>query len=217
MRKLYFDMIPSTQTFAKGMARNGVTDEIYIAKVQTDGVGRTGNTWLSVNGGLYFSFVKECSIETYTILVGVAIHISLKKLYNIHTKIKWPNDILLNNKKIAGIICEKIDNKIVTGIGINTNFEACNFNELSSYATTIKSELNIDIDNDLLLDEIINNINTLVQCDIVDIFMENMAYLNEERYVSQLKGKAIIKGINENGELIVFCNDKYYNIDGGII
>jgi biotin-(acetyl-CoA carboxylase) ligase len=125
---------------------------------------------------------------------------------------------LINNKKIGGIICEKIDNLIVVGIGINTNFKEKELGELSTTATTIQSAFNIEIDNEILLDKIIENINKLIYNKLtLSVFRENMAFLNEERFISQINKKAIIKGIDDNGLLIVKSGIEEHKIFGGII
>lgn len=218
MKKIYFDLINSTQKYAKDRARLGFVNEIYISKEQNAGVGRSGHIWESRLGGLWFSFITAEYNSIYTITLGIAIMKSLKELYNIDTKIKWPNDILLNNKKIAGIICEKINNFVVVGIGINTNFEKEQLGELVSSASTIKSELNIEVNNEELLDKIIEKISVLEDTgEILRMFKSNMAYLNEKRYIGQINKEAIIKGIDNDGSLIVESEGEEYKIIGGIL
>lgn len=218
MKKNYFDNIDSTQVLAKSMAKQGIKNEIFIAKEQNAGIGRNGHSWFSNIGGLYFSYITNVFNNIYTLTLAVAINQILREKYQIETKIKWPNDILLNNKKIAGIICEQVNNLIVVGIGINTNFESLNLEELSDIATTILSETGINIDNEKLLDEIMQRVDELNdEKEILKMFRENMAFLGEKRYVSQIKQEAIILGINDNGYLIVNSNDKKNIIVGGTI
>lgn len=214
MEKIYFEEIVSTQLYAKEKAVLGIKDEVYIAKKQTSGIGRNGHIWFSPEGGLYFSFITEKYNDIYTLTVGVAIHEALKELYGIESKIKWPNDILVDNKKMAGIICEKIGNLVIVGIGVNTNFDA---NELENIITT-KSLLNLNVDNGILLKKIIENIDKLVYDNkVLTIFENNMAFIGEKRYISQIGKMATIKGINEAGFLIVSDEDVDYRISGGII
>lgn len=218
MKKIYFEQIDSTQTYAKKQAQKGIKNEIYIAKEQTSGIGRNGHSWFSNNGGLYFSYITDSYNSIYTLTVGVALYKALEELYGIKTKIKWPNDILLNDKKVAGIICEKVKDLIIVGIGVNTNFDEDKLGELIDISTTLKSACGVNIDNDNLLEKILQNINELI-CDsnILDIFRANIAFLNEERFISQIDKKAIIKGIDENGYLIVQDELGEYKISGGVI
>ena len=218
MKKIYFDNIESTQIFAKSMAKQGIKHEIYIAKEQSSGIGRNGHSWFSNLGGLYFSYITDKFNNIYTLTLAVVINQILKEKYKIETKIKWPNDILLNNKKIAGIICEKVNNAIVVGIGINTNFDSSNLGELSDIAATIVSETGIMLDNEKLLDEIMEKTDKLNdEKEILKMFKENMAFLGEKRYVSQIEQEATVVGINDNGYLIVNSNDKENIIVGGTI
>lgn len=217
MKKIYFDKISSTQVYAKEQAKLGIKDEVYITKKQTGGIGRNGHSWFASEGGLYFSFITDNYNDIYTLTVGVAVYKALVELYGIKTQIKWPNDILLDNKKIAGIICEKVNNAIVVGIGINTNFEEEKLGDLINNATTIKSKYNIEIENDRLLDDIIKNISNLKEPqEILATFRNNMAFINEKRFIGQLNKEAIIKGIDDLGYLIVFDGNDEYKIIGGI-
>lgn len=214
MKKIYFEEILSTQLYAKERAILGIKDEIYIAKKQSSGIGRNGHSWFSPEGGLYFSFVTDIYNDIYTLTVGIAIHKALKELYGIESKIKWPNDILVDNKKMAGIICERFDNLVIVGIGVNTNFNA---NEIENIIT-IKSLLNFEVNNDILLEKIIENIQKLVYDNkVLTIFEKDMAFIGEKRYISQIGKMATIKGIDEAGFLIVSDECVDYKISGGII
>jgi len=217
MKKIYFDEISSTQVYAKEQAKLGIKDEVYITKNQTGGIGRNGHTWFASEGGLYFSFITDNYNDIYTLTVGVAVYKALEELYGIKTQIKWPNDILLNNKKIAGIICEKVKNVIIVGIGINTNFDKEKLKDLVNIATTLKSECKFEIDNDILLDKIIKNINELKNPkEILATFRNNMSFINEKRFIGQLNKEAVIKGIDDLGYLIVSDGNVEYKIIGGI-
>ena len=217
MNKKYFNKIDSTQKYAKEKAKIGISEEVYIAKEQSSGIGRNGHMWTSELGGLYFSFITDSYNDIYTITICVAVFKALEELYGIKAKIKWPNDLLINNKKVVGIICEKVNDLVVAGIGVNTNFEEEKLVELSDVATTLKSSCNISVDNNELLDKIIENINRLTSSEVLSIFRENMAFLNEERFISQINKNAVIKGIDDNGYLIVESDSTEYKISGGII
>lgn len=216
MKKIYFEEIPSTQIYAKEKAKLGIKNEIYIAKKQSSGIGRNGHEWISIEGGLYFSFITDIYNNIYTLTIGAAVYKALEELYGIKAKIKWPNDILVNDKKIAGIICEKIQDLVVVGIGINTNIEE--LKGLSDIATTLKLSFNIECDNDILLEQIMKNIKELNdKREVLSIFRDNMAYLNEKRFISQISKEATINGIDDNGYLIVKDNFNEYKINGGTI
>ncbi len=147
---LTYDSIDSTNTEALKQARLGADEGLCIvARQQTAGRGRHGRTWVSEkDAGLYFSIVLRPKIETnylplITLMTGVAVHDTLEE-FGIDADIKWVNDILVNEKKIAGILAETVESPsglaVVVGIGINirsTNFPA----EIAETATSIEEHL----------------------------------------------------------------------------
>ncbi|MDE1844897.1 MAG: biotin--[acetyl-CoA-carboxylase] ligase [Thaumarchaeota archaeon] len=130
-RKIYyFDKIDSTQNFALELAQkpheNG---SIVIAERQTQGRGRLNRKWISPKGGIWMSILLRPNFEpSYTSLfpmaTSLALAVSIEKTLKIKTELKWPNDITIKGKKVAGILIDasiesnKIDYLII-GIGIN--------------------------------------------------------------------------------------------------
>jgi len=125
IKKYYFDRLESTNNKAKEF--NPPESEFVIyTNNQTKGRGQYDRVWQS-NTGLTFSIILNESNDLYNIIVPLAIIQYLKKM-NINAKIKIPNDIYLNNKKLGGILIENIylENrfiKSVIGIGLNINEE----------------------------------------------------------------------------------------------
>lgn len=123
----YFDEISSTQTALCDLVRNGDVKENFciVAKSQTMGVGSRANKWQSENGNLYFSFcVEKSSLANDLPLVSASIYFAFifkEILANLGSQIwlKWPNDFYLNDKKIGGVMTNKIGNFFVCGIGVN--------------------------------------------------------------------------------------------------
>ena len=100
-------------------AREYPAGTIVISEAQTAGRGRYGRIWQSPKGNLYVSFVFETdrNKERYlSFLTGLALAESLPEF---SVRLKWPNDVLMDGKKVAGILLEAIDNKIIVGIGVN--------------------------------------------------------------------------------------------------
>lgn len=227
MRIIRFDEIDSTQNYAKKLAEAGKENFAVWAKIQTLGHGRSGRKWLSPKGGLWFSFVLNIGdlipeeISLITILTGLAVNKVCETAYKCNLKLKWPNDVILNGKKVSGIICEKIQDKIIIGIGINTNVD--NLDEFSDIATSFKIETNMELNNEIILKEILKEINTSLEIlkhekyKIIELFRSKMAFINEKKYISLLQGKAVIKGINDNGHLIVEFNGEEKEIFMGEI
>jgi len=129
-RVYYFDTIDTTQNFAIKIASNG--DEngtIIISKKQTGGRGRMKRKWKSPAGGIWMSIIIHPKFDiSYATLVPVAtslaLCIAIEKILKIKPELKWPNDVTLKGKKVAGILVDTsiISNEIenmVLGIGIN--------------------------------------------------------------------------------------------------
>jgi len=95
-----------------------------VAEMQRKGRGRLGRKWYSEKGGLYFSFslngIPLSDVPKITLLTGLAV---AKTLNELNPKIKWPNDVLIDNKKVSGILCEflgeELASRIIIGVGIN--------------------------------------------------------------------------------------------------
>ena len=125
MEILYFKELESTQKYLVEKIRNGELKAplMVVADLQTQGMGSRGNSWISVDEGLYFSFVLECvpcdlPLESTSIFYGF---IFKEVLVAFGSKIwfKWPNDLYLNGDKIGGVISQNIRGNMVVGIGLN--------------------------------------------------------------------------------------------------
>jgi BirA family biotin operon repressor/biotin-[acetyl-CoA-carboxylase] ligase len=111
----------STNDYLKGIINNVPEGTVVIADVQTAGKGRKGRSWYSPDGGMWMSvLLQHCQNCLLPLTAGVAICDAFHE-YDIRPAIKWPNDILLNGKKIAGILTEVIDDQAILGMGINLN------------------------------------------------------------------------------------------------
>ncbi len=126
----YFDSVDSTQNFATNIAKN--QDEfgsVVIAESQTLGKGRLGRKWISPKGGIWLSVILQPSFDISKITlipfaVAVALSDAIEKSLKIKTELKWPNDLTIHGKKVAGIIIDaSIEStrveSVVVGVGIN--------------------------------------------------------------------------------------------------
>ena len=126
----FFDTIGSTNLFLKN-SPTSTKNQLCVAREQTQGKGQHGRQWLSQkDGGILFSirkiFVQETNLNGFSLVVGLAIIKVLEEECLVEGfKIKWPNDIYFNGKKIAGILLEnqiQLDNQfVIIGVGINYN------------------------------------------------------------------------------------------------
>jgi len=151
----YHESIGSTNDRAYELAEAGAPEgTLVIAETQTRGKGRMGRKWVSPKkGGIYMSVVLRPDIEmdvipTITLIAAASIVRSIKETCKLEAGIKWPNDILVNGKKVCGILTEmkaqpdRID-FVVLGIGMNVNTSA---GKLPADGTSLKAESFIHLD-----------------------------------------------------------------------
>ncbi|MBR5642090.1 MAG: biotin--[Firmicutes bacterium] len=123
-----FDTLDSTNTKAISLAREGVSEAAVVAKTQTGGRGRLGKSFDSPEGGLYLSVLTDrltpgADVLALTPAAALAARRSILRTYGLACQIKYPNDLLLDGKKICGILCESLSEgekfSAVIGAGIN--------------------------------------------------------------------------------------------------
>ena len=130
----YFESIDSTQNQAMRMASDPANNgAVVIAEKQTDGKGRLDRKWISPKGGIWFSIILhpqfDISVITlFPIASALALSNAIEKTLDIKSELKWPNDITVSGKKVAGMLVDaslesnKIEN-MVLGVGINFNVD----------------------------------------------------------------------------------------------
>jgi len=146
--------VGSTNDWAKELAELGAEEgTVAIAETQTTGHGRLGREWFSPRGGLWFSviFRPEMSPSEAIGLVfvaGLAVAEVLREKYDLKVETKWPNDVLVNGKKVCGILAEmntkgRAVKFVVLGFGVNANFlvEKVFPRSLKEVATSLEKEL----------------------------------------------------------------------------
>jgi BirA family biotin operon repressor/biotin-[acetyl-CoA-carboxylase] ligase len=222
---IHFDSIDSTNTKAKELADHGEAHgTVIVSEEQISGRGRLGRSWTSPkHKGIWFSIILRPDINpaivAKTTQVGAAAVVKAGQEMGIDFMIKWPNDIILNEKKICGILTEmsaEINNihYIVIGIGINANLDDEDFpQELKEKASSIKIETGKKIDRKELCARIINNFETLYNGFIEDGKGLDSILVCRERsiligkIVNVIKAgstyQAIALDINDEGELVV--------------
>jgi BirA family biotin operon repressor/biotin-[acetyl-CoA-carboxylase] ligase len=134
-RVYYFEEIDSTQNFARKIASDKKEDgTIIVAEKQTDGMGRLERKWISPKGGIWFSLIIhpkfDVSSSTIVPIAGaVALAKSIKTILDMDVTVKWPNDITMNGKKVAGMLVDasfqanNID-YLILGVGINFDIDS---------------------------------------------------------------------------------------------
>lgn len=134
----HFNEVGSTNGLAKDLAFRGALEgTLVVAEKQFLGRGRFGREWISPPGGVWSSLILKPEILPFdaskiTLLAGVSVAETIQEVTGLNAQIKWPNDILVGERKVAGILTEmnaEIDKVkfIILGIGINVNVEIKNF------------------------------------------------------------------------------------------
>lgn len=219
-----FDSIDSTNKHLKSKINEKNYGTIVISNEQTNGYGKNDRQFISnKDTGIYMSILinPNCLIEEslkITILTSVAVLSAIKSVCNLDVKLKWVNDIILNDLKVGGILCESqinlntniIDNMIV-GIGINVkNFEFPP--SLKNIATSIENNTNIKISRNELISEIINffDLYFIDNKNYLDLYKENSYVLGKDITVIQNDRQFFAKAIDieDNGTLIVQEQEK---------
>jgi len=158
----YYDEVPSTNDVAKEIAkRTQEQNTVIIAETQTHGRGRHRRHWVSPRGGIWLSILLRPSVTPeeatkLTFITATAVAGTIQSTLGLATEVKWPNDVLVNRKKLCGILTEastrgNIVECVVVGIGINANMGLQSFpNNLQKSVTTLKHELGCEINRETL-------------------------------------------------------------------
>jgi BirA family biotin operon repressor/biotin-[acetyl-CoA-carboxylase] ligase len=167
----YFAEIGSTNTYARLLAEQGARDgELVLADSQTDGRGRLGRHWVSPpNVNLYISFVLRPKLPParapqITLMAAVALAETLKFYLPVPPSIKWPNDIMVKGKKLAGILTEVNCGPdsvefVILGIGVNVNYSVDLMpEEIRQRATSVLVECQHDVSREDLLWRLIQDL-----------------------------------------------------------
>ncbi len=122
-RIIHLNEVDSTNEYAKRIAGNSPEGTVVVAKRQTSGRGRKGRSWASPEGGLWLSVIlKPGRIDPRLVFVGALAVVDTLADFGISSGIKWPNDVWVSGRKIAGVLTEgKGSEYVILGIGLNVN------------------------------------------------------------------------------------------------
>lgn len=223
MKFLKLDEIDSTNNYMKKNIDKFSSYDIVSAKNQTSGRGRRGNTWVSSKGMALFSFLlktdKKLDINEYTklpLIAGIATLSAMKKIEENDYKYKWTNDIYLEEKKLSGILVEKVENDFVIGIGINVNNKIPE--EIKDIAVSLKNKHDIDKVILTVVEVFADYYNKFSSGKWLDILDEINKYnFLKNKNIKVNVGREVYNGealdINKDGRLAVKINNeiKYFN------
>lgn len=224
----YYEQLDSTNTKISEMASEGAAHgTVVVAEIQTAGRGRRGRTWESTQkDNVYMSILlrpKFCADRApmVTLVMAYSVAQVLQSCGFVDVKIKWPNDLVLQGKKVCGILTEmhmqgvSIDH-IVVGVGINVNTQTFP-EELMDKATSLRLECGELLSKQCLIEDILETFMQEYEKFVKETDLEylqeeyNAILVNRGAEVRVLEPEneytAYAKGINKNGELVVKLSD----------
>ena len=156
----YLDEVESTNDYLRSIAGDAPEGTVVMADIQTRGKGRFDRAWYSPEGGLWMSTLLISDKSQVMNLIGAVAICETMNTYDILLGIKWPNDILLNGKKIGGVLAEPVDGKIILGLGLNLNIRDFP-DDIELGATSIYLELKKKFDKMMVFDMMCKEIDDL--------------------------------------------------------
>jgi BirA family biotin operon repressor/biotin-[acetyl-CoA-carboxylase] ligase len=199
----------STMKDAAALAAKGEPHgTVVVAECQTSGIGRHGHTWHSeAGGGLYMSMILRLQAPgpTVTMALGLAVQRAIDDLTNVSPDLRWPNDVILNERKLAGIMVQAADDALIAGIGVNVNQPAFP-DELLSIATSLRIETGREHSKDALLGRIVAESLRYVQIGkpgILRRFEERSSYVRGKSVQVDGRIRGVTAGLDADGFLLV--------------
>jgi BirA family transcriptional regulator, biotin operon repressor / biotin---[acetyl-CoA-carboxylase] ligase len=220
---IYYPILDSTMDVARREAQWGAeAGTIVITDEQTAGRGRLQRTWLSPKGGLAFSVILRPNFDylPYMImLASLAVTYAIQTVTGLKPQIKWPNDVLISDKKVCGILIENDIRKnslrsMIIGIGINVNLHLPDYNELASIATSLSDETGNEVSRPDVLRQVLIEMDRLYQFlpkgeVILEQWKNRLITLGQNVHVNM--GDKVYKGLAESvcrdGSLMVRHKD----------
>jgi BirA family transcriptional regulator, biotin operon repressor / biotin---[acetyl-CoA-carboxylase] ligase len=220
MREIHrFESLPSTMTTAVELAQAGCpSGTIVVAREQTAGQGRFGRAWHSEPGaGLYMSAIlrqKICpdTLPLVTLALGLATAEAITNLASVASDLRWPNDVLLNGKKCAGILVQLHDGVLIVGIGINVSHTSFS-DDLAATATSLRLATGRDHDPEDLLNELIramdDHLDNLLRNgreSVLRAFSQASSFVRGRRVTVEQQGgdlTGVTEGLDPQGFLIL--------------
>lgn len=227
MNVITFDTLDSTNTYAKKNIDDLADKTIISTKVQTNGYGRFDRSWVDLGTeNIYMTFILKPSEQLLQVHANLTQYLSVclcKHLesLNLTPQIKWPNDVLLNGKKVCGILAETVIRGgklkgIVLGIGVNLNTSLESVDEIDRPATSVNLELGQSVNKQEFMDNLIKkffeNYDEFLEKGfnfIREDYEKHAMFLNQNLKIAvfNIEKEGFSKGLDENGNLILLNKD----------
>ncbi len=232
MKIIRKDTADSTNEVAKVLVAEGAESwTVVVAEKQVEGKGRFGRRWFSPRGGLYVSVAILEDLERLPVVslsTGLAVALTLEE-EGVEAQLKWPNDVLVEGRKIAGVLVEGLTRPPaywgIVGVGVNSNSRLEDYpKELREEVTTLRSELGHRVDNASLLETLLASLKEVYpgrgdEPTAVSRYRERCAILGKDIAVQTVDGmvRGIALDINPSGFLVVETSDGEVEVAEGTI
>lgn len=227
MNIIYFKKLESTHAYAKQNIDLFKDKTIISTNIQTDGYGRFTRKWIDLGKeNIYMTFVLKPSDKLLDVYANLTQYLSVclcKQLeeLGLYPKIKWPNDVLLNDKKASGILAEIVMKKeqlkgIVLSIGINLNISEKDLKKIDRPVTGINLELKKPMNKQEFMQKLIENF--FANYDeflekgfkfIKSDYEKRASFLNQNIKIIVFKSikEGLFKGFDDHGNLVLYLSD----------
>lgn len=232
MKYKYLEKIDSTNSYCKENINTLDDKTIVYTSNQTNGRGRFNRVWVDLGTeNIYMSFVLKPSKELQPVYSNLTQYTALKlaqtyEKYEITPQIKWPNDILINGKKISGILAETVikNNELkglVIGVGINLNADKNDFSQIDKEVTSLNLEIEKEIDKQEFLksfsETFFEDYETFLENGFLHIkndYEKRINFIGKEITIQNLNQTitGIVDGISNSGAIIIY-NQEYLTGD----
>ena len=218
-RLVKLDRVSSTMEVAWQLVDAGAASWTVVrAEEQTSGRGRLGRRWISPRGGLWFSIIIRGfdvpdEPQLASIAACVAVAKALEELYGVKPLLKWPNDVMVGGKKIAGVLVEarargRVLEALVIGVGVNANVDSRALKDQGLGATSLLEILGRPVDLDELLAEIVVGLKRLLRSSrraIVEEYRARLGTLGKPVRVVLATGEVegVAVDLLDDGSLVV--------------
>ena len=222
-RILFFQELSSTMDEAARQAAAGAPDgTVVVAETQRTSRGRWGRSWVSQPGNLYLSvlfYPDFHGLPYLSQLGGVALTRAITRTCGLSPRIKWPNDVLVDGKKVAGILVEsaiegeRVGHAII-GIGVNVALDVAQFGELAGYATNLNCLASKEVARDGLLRRLLHEMDLLYLelrqgCSPMQEWRELLDTLGQQVQVTSRRDSydGVAEGVDDLGNLLLRLDD----------
>ena len=227
---IQLDDVSSTNLYLRKLIKDkSINENILVStNYQEKGRGQRSNIWESEkNMNILISFLYVHTTNNYDLfkfnmLISLAIYDFLSKYFKTGLKIKWPNDLMINNKKIAGVLVQNIESNFKSIIGVGININQKEFKNFSPQATSFSNELNKEFNRNVLILELMNNfenylINYFQFNDLKNSYMLKIyKFKQQTNFLNNLKEfKGEIMNFNSSGEIIIKRGDEFLSFKNG--